>query len=64
MTNRSAHRFRLRPRRGMASVFALLLLVVLSSLAASMAVVAQSNLRAADGLVLAMRAQGAEVSRL
>jgi hypothetical protein len=43
----------------MASVFALLLLVVLSSLAASMAVVAQSNLRAADGLILAMRAQGA-----
>lgn len=64
MTNRSAHRFRLRPRRGMASVFALLLLVVLSSLAASMAVVAQSNLRAADGLVLAMRAQGAAESGL
>jgi hypothetical protein len=48
----------------MASVFALLLLVVLSSLAASMAVVAQSNLRAADGLILAMRAQGAAESGL
>ena len=48
----------------MASVFAMLLLVVLGSLAASMAVVAQANLRAADGAIHAMRAQGAAESGL
>jgi hypothetical protein len=51
-------------RRGIASVFALLLLVVLGSLAASMAVVAQGNVRSADGAILAMRAQGAAESGL
>jgi hypothetical protein len=52
------------PRRGMASVFAMLLLVVLGALAASMALVAQANLRAADGAIHAMRAQGAAESGL
>ncbi|MEY3142287.1 MAG: hypothetical protein RLY21_780 [Planctomycetota bacterium] len=64
MTNRTTQRPHSLRRRGMASVFALLLLVVLSSLAASMAVVAQANLRAADGALLAARAQGAAESGL
>ena len=64
MKTRANNRVRPSHRHGMASVFALLLLVVLSSLAASMAVVAQANLRAADGALLAARAQGAAESGL
>ena len=55
MKTRANKRVRPSHRRGMASVFALLMLVVLGSLAASMAVVAQANLRAADGALLAAR---------
>ena len=64
MKTRANKRVRPSHRRGMASVFALLMLVVLGSLAASMAVVAQANLRAADGARLAARAQGAAESGL
>ena len=57
-------RRRQRLHRGMASVFAMLLLVVFGSLAAVMAAVAQANLRAADGALRAMRAHGAAESGL
>ena len=46
-------------RRGVASVLAMMFLVIFSSLAAAMAVVAQGNLRTADSYMKVSRAMGA-----
>lgn len=51
--------FRARARRGVSSVLAMLFLVIFSSLAAAMAVVAQGNLRTADSSLKVSRAQSA-----
>jgi hypothetical protein len=48
-----------RPRRGVASVLAMMFLVIFGSLAAAMAVVAQGNLRTADSSIKVSRAMSA-----
>lgn len=48
-----------RPRRGVASVLAMMFLVIFGSLAAAMAVVAQGNLRTADSSMRVSRAMSA-----
>ena len=55
---------RRRPRRGVASVIAMMFLVIFGSLAAAMAVVAQGNLRTADSALKVSRAQSAAESGL
>lgn len=52
------------PRRGVASVLAMLFLVIFGSLAAAMAIVAQGNLRTADSSLKVSRAQSAAESGL
>jgi hypothetical protein len=61
--NRAARR-RARSRRGVASVLAMMFLVIFASLAAAMAVVAQGNLRTADSALKVSRAQSAAESGL
>lgn len=53
-----------RRHRGVASVLAMMFLVIFGSLAAAMAVVAQGNLRTADSAIKVGRAQGAAESGL
>jgi len=53
-----------RKRRGVASVLAMLFLVIFGSLAAAMAIVAQGNLRTADSSLKVSRAQSAAESGL
>jgi hypothetical protein len=53
-----------RRHRGVASVLAMMFLVIFGSLAAAMAVVAQGNLRTADSAIKVSRAQGAAESGL
>jgi len=57
-------RARTRYRRGVASVLAMMFLVIFGSLAAAMAVVAQGNLRTADSSLKVSRAQSAAESGL
>ncbi len=52
------------PRRGVASVLAMLFLVIFGALAAAMAIVAQGNLRTADSSLKVSRAQSAAESGL
>jgi hypothetical protein len=60
----TARNARRRPRRGVASVLAMMFLVIFGSLAAAMAVVAQGNLRTADSALKVSRAQSAAESGL
>ena len=55
---------RRRARRGVASVLAMMFLVIFGSLAAAMAIVAQGNLRTADSSLKVSRAQSAAESGL
>ena len=55
---------RTRVRRGVASILAMMFLVIFASLAATMAVVAQGNLRTADSSLKVSRAQSAAESGL
>lgn len=55
----ASRRFRPRGRRGVASVLAMMFLVIFGSLCAVMAVVAQGNLRTADSYLKVSRATGA-----
>ncbi|MFM7259608.1 MAG: hypothetical protein ACKO3W_03295, partial [bacterium] len=59
-----AQRMRVVARRGVASVLAMMFLVIFGSLAAAMAVVAQGNLRTADSSLKVSRAQSAAESGL
>jgi len=59
LTFRAGHRGRPNRRRGITSVLAMIYLVLFGSLAAAMAVVAQSNLRTADSSVRVSRAMSA-----
>jgi len=58
------HRNQGQARRGVASVLAMLFLVIFGSLAAAMAIVAQGNLRTADSSLKVSRAQSAAESGL
>lgn len=60
----SARRSRSVRRRGVASVLAMMFLVIFGSLAAAMAVVAQGNMRTADSSLKVSRAQSAAESGL
>lgn len=67
MKLRSTHTSRRRTRtraRGVASVLAMMFLVIFGSLAAAMAIVAQGNLRTADSSLKVSRAQSAAESGL
>ena len=59
MTHRSLARRLTRRRRGVSSVLAMMFMVIFSSLAAVMAVVAQGNLRTADSAMKVSRAMSA-----
>ncbi len=61
---RRSRRARAPRRRGVASVLAMMFLVIFGSLAAAMAVVAQGNLRTADSSLKVSRAQSAAESGL
>jgi hypothetical protein len=60
----NAQRLRIVRRRGVASVLAMMFLVIFGSLAAAMAVVAQGNMRTADSSLKVSRAQSAAESGL
>lgn len=62
--NTKARTVQTRARRGVASVLAMLFLVIFGSLAAAMAIVAQGNLRTADSSLKVSRAQSAAESGL